>query len=171
MANVKKAKLVTFAPHANFGTCLQSYALNSVLRQMGLDVEFIYNCGENPPVSLIKRIGIKLGLLFPFTAKFFMPKNGTSRKNGDFDSPYILGYPDCPIRKILDGFFLFRLFIIFTIFTLFSYIIDKLIGDIATILIVLIDLLSDSFDHCIIHMQKECKNKDSKNNKSSSNNC
>ena len=110
MANVKKAKLVTFAPHANFGTCLQSYALNYVLRQMGLDVEFIYNCGENPPVSLIKRIGIKLGLLFPFLAKFFMPKNGTSRKNGDFDSPYILEYPNCPIQKIVDKFFVYRLF-------------------------------------------------------------
>lgn len=43
-----KIKLVTFAPHPNFGTCLQSYALNKVLRDMGHDVEFIYNGRENP---------------------------------------------------------------------------------------------------------------------------
>lgn len=44
-----KVKLVTFAPHPNFGTCLQSYALNYVLRKMGHDVEFIYNRRETPP--------------------------------------------------------------------------------------------------------------------------
>lgn len=47
-----KVKLVTFAPHANFGTCLQSYALNYVLRTMGHDVEFIYNRQETPPLTL-----------------------------------------------------------------------------------------------------------------------
>lgn len=45
-------KLVTFFPHPNFGTCLQSYALNYVLKEMGHDVEFIYNRHENPPISL-----------------------------------------------------------------------------------------------------------------------
>lgn len=49
MMQKKKIKLVTFAPHPNFGTCLQSYALNAVLRKMGHEVEFIYNCRENPP--------------------------------------------------------------------------------------------------------------------------
>ena len=44
-----KIKLITFAPHPNFGTCLQSYALNNVLRKMGHDVEFIYNRRETPP--------------------------------------------------------------------------------------------------------------------------
>ena len=44
-----RIKLVTFAPHPNFGTCLQSYALNYVLRKMGHDVEFIYNRRETPP--------------------------------------------------------------------------------------------------------------------------
>lgn len=43
-----RIKLVTFAPHPNFGTCLQSYALNSVLRNMGHDVEFIYNGRDWP---------------------------------------------------------------------------------------------------------------------------
>lgn len=47
-----KIKLVTFAPHPNFGTCLQSYALNYVLRKMGHDVEFIYNRRETPPLSI-----------------------------------------------------------------------------------------------------------------------
>lgn len=35
-----KIKLVTFFPHPNFGTCLQSYALNKVLQDMG---HVIYN--------------------------------------------------------------------------------------------------------------------------------
>ena len=46
-----KIKLVTFAPHPNFGTCLQSYALNYVLRKMGNDVEFLYNRREVEPLS------------------------------------------------------------------------------------------------------------------------
>lgn len=46
-----KIKLVTFAPHPNFGTCLQSYALNYVLKDMGHDVEFIYNRREVPPLT------------------------------------------------------------------------------------------------------------------------
>ena len=56
-----KIKLVTFAPHPNFGTCLQSYALNYVLRKMGHNVEFIYNGRENPPLSFKQYIikGIK----------------------------------------------------------------------------------------------------------------
>lgn len=49
-----KIKLITFAPHPNFGTCLQSYALNKVLRDIGHDVEFIYNGRETPPQSFIK---------------------------------------------------------------------------------------------------------------------
>lgn len=52
MEKSKKIKLVTFAPHPNFGTCLQSYALNKVLRDMGHDVEFIYNGRENPSTGL-----------------------------------------------------------------------------------------------------------------------
>lgn len=54
-----KIKLVTFAPHPNFGTCLQSYALNYVLRKMGHDVEFIYNRRETPPLTL-KRFAFKV---------------------------------------------------------------------------------------------------------------
>lgn len=51
-----KIKLVTFAPHPNFGTCLQSYALNHVLRLMGHDVEFIYNRRETYHASFIQRM-------------------------------------------------------------------------------------------------------------------
>lgn len=51
-----KIKLVTFAPHPNFGTCLQSYALNRVLREMGHDVEFIYNRRENPPLTFRRHV-------------------------------------------------------------------------------------------------------------------
>lgn len=58
MEKIKKIKLVTFAPHPNFGTCLQSYALNYVLRKMGHDVEFIYNRREVPPLTP-KRFAIK----------------------------------------------------------------------------------------------------------------
>lgn len=43
MEKGKKIMMVTFAPHPNFGTCLQSYALCYILRKMGHEVEFIYN--------------------------------------------------------------------------------------------------------------------------------
>lgn len=46
-----RIKLVTFAPNPNFGTCLQSYALNKVLKDMGHKVEFIYNGREAPKKS------------------------------------------------------------------------------------------------------------------------
>lgn len=61
-----KIKLVTFAPHPNYGTCLQSYALNKVLRDMGHDVEFIYNGRENPPIPISQYIKDFI--------KFFLPK-------------------------------------------------------------------------------------------------
>ena len=47
METKKKVKMVTFTPQANFGTSLQSYALYTVLRKMGHEVEFIYNGHEN----------------------------------------------------------------------------------------------------------------------------
>lgn len=64
-----KIKLVTFFPHPNFGTCLQSYALNKVLRDWGHDVEFIYNRHETPGTGTIGTIkyGLKefIKLLLP----------------------------------------------------------------------------------------------------------
>lgn len=56
----KKIKLVTFAPHPNFGTCLQSYALNKVLTDMGHDVEFIYNGREKPSKGILFYIKKKI---------------------------------------------------------------------------------------------------------------
>ncbi len=48
MGQIQKIKLITMPPFENYGTCLQSYALNAVLRKMGHDVEFIYKSGANP---------------------------------------------------------------------------------------------------------------------------
>lgn len=62
-----KIKLITFAPHPNFGTCLQSYALNKVLRDIGHDVEFIYNGREKHPQSFIE-------MLIKGCAKLLLPK-------------------------------------------------------------------------------------------------
>lgn len=110
METSKKVKLVTFAPHANFGTCLQSYALNFVLRQMGCDVEFIYNCGENPPLPFRKKLLIALRQLFPFAAKFLDVRQVQKRDFPKPEQPYILTYPNCPIQKVLDKFFVYRFF-------------------------------------------------------------
>lgn len=110
METSKKVKLVTFAPHANFGTCLQSYALNFILRQMGCDVEFIYNCGENPPLPFRKKLLIALRQLFPFAAKFLDVRQVQKRDLPKFEKPHILTYPNCPIQKIVDKFFVYRFF-------------------------------------------------------------
>lgn len=95
MAQIKKIKLVTFAPHPNFGTCLQSYALNYVLLKMGHEVEFIYNGRERPPQPFIK-VCIKKCI------KLLLPKSVTKsikekRKSNNFaipKEPYILELPN-----------------------------------------------------------------------------
>lgn len=99
-----KIKLVTFAPHPNFGTCLQSYALNKVLRDMGHDVEFIYNGRENPPKPL--RSYIKNAV------KFFIPnaiikaiKRKSAKTNStkpDDKSPFILELPNNYLLYVLS---------------------------------------------------------------------
>lgn len=98
-----KIKLVTFAPHPNFGTCLQSYALNFVLRKMGHDVEFIYNRREEPPlpakaffIMLVKRI-VKSFLSKEQIKKY--KSNSTPKKKVVTKTPvpYILELPDHPI--------------------------------------------------------------------------
>lgn len=70
-----KIKLVTFAPHPNFGTCLQSYALNCVLSKMGHDVEFIYNRHETPPLTFKHYVFAVLKRIF----KLFLSANQISR--------------------------------------------------------------------------------------------
>lgn len=108
-----KIKLVTFAPHPNFGTCLQSYALNYILNKMGHDVEFIYNRQENKPLSFksnIKR-----------TIKFFLPKNLVFRlkkrnKKTQFNqrtihsAPYIIKLPNHFILKLFSKLPCYRFF-------------------------------------------------------------
>ena len=94
-----KIKLVTFAPHPNFGTCLQSYALNKVLQDMGCDVEFIYNGRETPPNTALHYLKAII--------KWFLPKQLTERirKKRTKDrlannetSPYILELPNNYLR-------------------------------------------------------------------------
>lgn len=103
-----KIKLVTFAPHPNFGTCLQSYALNKVLRDMGHDVEFIYNGNEKAPKPIsyyIKAI-----------AKCFIPKQMVKQIKAERAEkcssrpsrpPYILKLPNNYFRywlSLLPGY-------------------------------------------------------------------
>lgn len=105
MAQAKKIKLITFAPHLNFGTCLQSYALNYVLRKMGHDVKFIYNGRENPPQSFIK-VFVKKCM------KLFLPKSIISsikaKRQANATSmhrePYILKLPNHPLLYRLSKF-------------------------------------------------------------------
>lgn len=90
-----KIKLVTFAPHPNFGTCLQSYALNKVLRDMGHDVEFIYNGRENRPKSLSNYVKAFVKLLLPKSiVKNIQQKNIKKRESTPDFPPYILELPD-----------------------------------------------------------------------------
>lgn len=106
-----KIKLVTFAPHPNFGTCLQGYALNHVMRKMGHDVEFIYNRREVKPVSLltymktfVKRI--MKDLIPTKMVKRLNEKRAAKKKSpvstiGINRSPYIISLPE---HKILRQF-------------------------------------------------------------------
>lgn len=104
-----RIKLVTFAPHPNFGTCLQSYALNYVLRKMGHDVEFIYNRREVPPQTVKSYIG--------FCGKWFLRKflaeqqmdvlkaklKPQKQELQVFSAPYILSLPNHSILKIVSN--------------------------------------------------------------------
>jgi hypothetical protein len=102
-----KIKLVTFAPHPNFGTCLQSYALNYVLRKMGHNVEFIYNGRENPPLSFKQYIikGIKKII------KHFIPEEKRLRikesikPKSSRPSLHVLSLPHHPILNLANRIF------------------------------------------------------------------
>ncbi len=65
MEKSKKIKLVTFAPHPNFGTCLQSYALFTVLKKLGHEVEFIYNNNDFPERGFIGKTKDFIRLFIP----------------------------------------------------------------------------------------------------------
>jgi len=103
-----KIKLVTFAPHPNFGTCLQSYALNKVLRDMGHDVEFIYNGRENPPKNLAFYIKAIVKCVLPKQmVKRIKDKRAEERLAKPDTPPYILKLPNNYIRywfSLLPGY-------------------------------------------------------------------
>ena len=116
-----KIKLVTFFPHPNFGTCLQSYALNKVLRDWGHDVEFIYNrhevaYGENINFTKLQ-IKVVIKILLPsvivkFIKSFRNKKcNEATESSTDFvpdENLYILKLPNLPILKFCCRFSSFR---------------------------------------------------------------
>lgn len=107
-----KIKLVTFAPHPNFGTCLQSYALNYVLRNMGHDVEFIYNRREVEPMTLLAYTKTVVKRMI----KVLLPKKLTKRikeekeamKNAQQSpvaiskTPYIISLPEHKLLKLFS---------------------------------------------------------------------
>lgn len=117
-----KIKLVTFFPHPNFGTCLQSYALNKVLRDWGHDVEFIYNRHEmgNETLKFKTKVAIK-GFI-----KYILPTNiiniikerkrnkrGQQLREGNVEAcekPFILKLPNLPLLKFLCKFNFFKRF-------------------------------------------------------------
>lgn len=84
-----KIKLVTFAPHPNFGTCLQSYALNKVLEKMGHDVEFLYNGREEKPLGVggILRSFLKIILPKKLTYKIKKKRSGNIISLSEIETP------------------------------------------------------------------------------------
>lgn len=98
-----KIKLVTFAPHPNFGTCLQSYALNKVLRDMGHDVEFIYNGREKPPMTIVNFIKDFIKLVLPKQMlKDIKAKRAEERATRTSMPPTILTLPNSLLRYRLS---------------------------------------------------------------------
>lgn len=107
-----KIKLVTFAPHPNFGTCLQGYALNYALRRMGYDVEFIYNRRESMPKSLLSYTK----KFIKRTIKSFLPpklvkkikgkkdanKNAQNKPIGVIKTPHIISLPEHKMLRQLS---------------------------------------------------------------------
>ena len=107
----KKIKLVTFAPHPNFGTCLQSYALNTVLKKMGHQVQFIYNERETPPITIKYYIKQCIKILLPkhFVGKYKIVKKINSQKDSvlENESPYIIKLPNHYLLKFLNKIHLY----------------------------------------------------------------
>lgn len=105
-----KIKLVTFAPHPNFGTCLQSYALNKVLRDMGHDVEFIYNGRENPPKTLVQHVNSIIKFFLPWSVirKIHDEKKKNERNFGE--KVIVLQLPNSKLKYHLSHFSLFKVF-------------------------------------------------------------
>lgn len=92
-----KIKLVTFAPHPNFGTCLQSYALNFVLLKMGHNVEFIYNRREEPPAP----VKMQILMLIKRLVGGFLSKEQINRIRRLFETNKINAVTENPAPNIL----------------------------------------------------------------------
>lgn len=107
-----KIKLVTFAPHANFGTCLQSYAMNYILRKMGHDVEFIFNGRETPPTPLTLYIKMFIRKCIPILLWNWIQRlrgkselESIEKSNGAEEVPlYILTLPNNYFLSIISKF-------------------------------------------------------------------
>ncbi|MCD8290898.1 MAG: polysaccharide pyruvyl transferase family protein [Prevotella sp.] len=99
-----RIKLVTFAPHPNFGTCLQSYALNHVLRKMGHDVEFIYNGREKKPLTIVQRLKKLLRHILPksIIRKYKKRKYQTTINVPTKKAPVILELPNHRLLYLLS---------------------------------------------------------------------
>lgn len=98
-----KIKLVTFAPHPNFGTCLQSYALNKVLRDMGHDVEFIYNGHENPTPTLVQRMKSLIKVILPLSIVHRIQKKlDETDRTVVYGAPVVLELPNSKFRLVLS---------------------------------------------------------------------
>lgn len=102
-----KIKLVTFAPHPNFGTCLQSYALNYVLRKMGHNVEFIYNGRENLPNSFKQYIikGIKKIIKLLLSKEKILRLKESIKQTNSEPPLHILNLPHHPILNVANKIF------------------------------------------------------------------
>lgn len=110
-----KIKLVTFAPHPNFGTCLQSYALNYVLKNMGHNVEFIYNRREVPPLTCKQYVFLAIKKI----VRVLLPKSVVCRLRDRLHSdagtssqdiaPIVLRLPNHPILRCLSKLPVYRL--------------------------------------------------------------
>lgn len=90
-----KIKLITFAPHPNFGTCLQSYALNKVLKDMGHDVEFLYNGKETYtlPLSYYVKTIVKFFLPLRFVERIRSKR--IEKQDGDYEpAPHLIELPN-----------------------------------------------------------------------------
>lgn len=100
-----KIKLVTFAPHPNFGTCLQSFALNKILKDMGHEVEFIYNGRENPPKTLLFYMKAIIKFVIPSNIVAKIQQNNKIKQEKKINKvPYILQLPNNYLLYILSKF-------------------------------------------------------------------
>ncbi len=109
-----KIKLVTFLPQTNFGTSLQGYALNLVLKKMGHDVEFIYNRRESRPFSFKSYVKRLVKMFLPkHLVELLKEKVKTTKVNQTSATsvPYVIQLPNHRILKVLSKLPCYRFFV------------------------------------------------------------